>query len=163
MTETRKGPVYYGLTKYTDNKGGYGVWLPNDWHQFNMTGDHNGWVFSPYPDNTDTCFACEKNVLEIEVSPQDVDVLAEGFEAGILSLPDVEIEEKKYEKTKKGVILEAKFTFTENGQRRKRWVKSLYWGEANLVLFAQGSTVDEYEYWLPMLFNAMSSYELGIG
>jgi hypothetical protein len=150
------------MRKYVDEKGGYAVWLPSDWYQFEMTGDHAGWIFSPYKDNTDTCFACEKNVLDVEVSPADLDVLAEGFEAGIRSLQDVEIEEKKYETSKRAVMLQAKFTFTENGQRRKRWMKSMYWGEANLVVMAQGSTVEDYEYWLPMLFNAMHTYELGI-
>jgi len=61
------------------------------------------------------------------------------------------------------LIMEAKFSFTEDGLRRKRWVKNMYWHEANLILIAQGSTVEEYEYWLPMLFNCMHTYELGSG
>ena len=43
---------------------------------------------------------------------------------------------------------------------RKRWVKSMYWGRSNLVLMAQGATVEEYAYWEGMLFNAMLTYEI---
>ena len=72
------------------------------------------------------------------------------------------IDETRYETGKMVVILEAKFTFTENGQQRKRWTKSMYWGEANLVFIAQGATVEDYEYWLPMFYNTMNAYELNI-
>jgi hypothetical protein len=158
---TKKGPVYRGITKHVDKEGGYAVWLPSPWRKIDMVDDHHGWIFTPYPDRYDTCFVCEKKVLDFKVKPEDLDLLVEGFEAGILSLQDVEMLEKKHEAGKMVVILEAKFTFTENGQRRKRWVKSMYWAEANLVLMAQGANEEEYAYWEPMLFNAMYSYELG--
>lgn len=165
MTEEvkRQGPVYTGIKKYVDQEGGYAVWLPHDWRKLDMTGDHKGWIFTPYPDHYDTCFTCEKYTLEYKTTPEDLDILTEGFIAGINQLQDVNIEETRYDTGKMVIILEAKFTFTENGQRRKRWVKSMYWGEANLVLIAQGATVEDYEYWLPMLFNTMHTYELGVG
>jgi hypothetical protein len=102
----------------------------------------------------------EKITLDFKAKPEDVEILAEGFEAGINSLPDVIIEHKNYETGKMVVLLEAKFTFTENGQRRKRWIKSMYWSEANLVLIAQGATVEDYAYWEGMLFNTMMTYEI---
>ena len=89
-----------------------------------------------------------------------MDILIEGFEAGINSLQDVQIEHKNYDKGIHSIILEAKFTFTENGQRRKRWVKSIYLGEANLVLMAQGRTEEDYAYWEGMLYNSMMTYEI---
>ena len=156
-----KGPVYTGETKYVSEEGGYAVWIPNNWRKIDMVDGHKGWIFTPYADRFDTCFACEKITLDFQVSTDDLQVLVEGFEEGIKSLPDAVIEEKKYNTGKMAVLLEAKFTFTENGQRRKRWVKSVYWHEANLIMLAQGATVEEYEYWLPMLFNTMNSYELG--
>jgi hypothetical protein len=159
----RNGPVYTGMRKYASNEGGYAVWLADDWRKIDMVDGRDGWIFTPYPDHFDTCFACEKHILDFKVTPEDVKLLSDGFESGIKSLPDVEILEKKYDSGKRVVILEAKFTFTENGKRRKRWVKSMYWDEANLVLMAQGADEEDYEYWLPMLFNAMSTYELGVG
>lgn len=160
IEEKRKGPVYRGMTKHWDREAGYAVWLPSDWRKINMVEGRRGWIFTPYRDHFDTCFSAEKIKLEYKVTPEDIDILVEGFEAGINSLPDVQIEYKNYDKGKKVIILEAKFTFTENGQRRKRWVKSIYWGEANLVLIAQGATEEDYAYWEGMLFNSMMTYEI---
>jgi len=158
----QQGPVYTGIKKYADQKGGYAVWLPSNWRQIDMTAGHRGWIFTPYNDRFDTCFICEKFVLDFKVTPDDLDILKEGFLDGINRFEEAEIEETHYDSGKMVVILEAKFTFTEDGQRRKRWVKSLYWGDANLVLISQGANLEEYGYWLPMLFNAMNTYELGI-
>ncbi len=158
--EKKKGPRYTGMRKYPDQQAGYAVWLPSDWRKIDMVEGRRGWIFTPYPDNYDTCFISEKITLDFKAKPDDVDILIEGFESGINSLPDVVIEHKNYETGKMIVLLEAKFTFTENGQRRKRWVKNMYWGEANLVLIAQGATEEDYAYWEGMLFNAMTTYEI---
>ena len=159
----RPGPVYKGQTKYVNEDEGFAVWLPNDWHKFDMKEGHIGWIFSPSKDAFDTSFTVEKHILDYKVTPEDLDILVEGFEEGIRSLPDGEILETKYDTGKKAVILEAKFTFTEEGKTRKRWVKNMYWGEANLVMIAQGETVEEFHYWLPMLYNSMYDYEVGAG
>jgi hypothetical protein len=156
----QKGPVYKGIYKYWDREGGYAVWLPVDWRRLDMARGRRGWIFTPYEDHFDTCFISEKITLDYKVKPEDVEILMEGFEAGINSLPEVEIEHKHFETGKMIVIMEAKFTFMENGQRRKRWVKNMYWGEANLVLIAQGQTVEDYAYWEPMFFNTMMTYEI---
>jgi hypothetical protein len=163
MTEEtkRKPPVYTGITKHVDKEAGYGVWVSNDWRKIDMVAGRRGWIFTPYQDNNDTCFISEKNSLAYKVTPDDAGLLMEGLEAGINSLPDVVIESRNVDTGDLVVVLEVKFTFTENGQRRKRWVKSMYWGEGNLVLIAQGATEEDYAYWEGMLFNAMMSYELG--
>jgi hypothetical protein len=166
MTENAKknGPVYTGIQLHPDKEGGYDVWVPSDWRKIDLIDGRRGWVFTPNKDNYDTCFIAEKITLEVKTTPEDKDILVEGFEAGIQQMPEVEIEETRYEAGKRAILLEAKFTFTdEGGQRRKRWVKSIYWGEGNLVLIAQGASLEEYEYWLPMLYNAMNTYELGVG
>jgi hypothetical protein len=158
--KNKQGPRYTGMTKHWDREAGYAVWLPHDWRKIDMKEGRRGWIFTPYPDHFDTSFTSEKITLDFKVTPDDMDILIEGFESGIASFPDVIIEHKNYDKGKMVVILEAKFTFTENGQRRKRWVKSMYWGEANLVLVAQGATEEDYAYWEGMLFNSMMTYEI---
>lgn len=158
----RPAPVYKGELKHVNQNEGFAVWLPDDWFKTNMKEGHIGWIFSPNSDQFDTSFTVEKHKLDYSVTPEDKDILAEGFEEGIRSLEDGEILETKVDSGKKAIILEAKFTFTENGQKRYRWVKSMYWGDANLVLIAQGANEEEYKYWMPMLFNAMHNYELGI-
>lgn len=165
MTDQKKKsePIYTGIKSYPDKEGGYSVWLPSDWRKIDMVEGRRGWVFTPNKDNFDNCFIAEKITLDYVTTPDDKDILFEGFEEGIKNFPEVEIEETNSQSGEHAIILEAKFTFSEDGQRRKRWVKSLYWGEGNLVLMAQGATVEEYEYWLPMFYNTMNTYELGIG
>jgi hypothetical protein len=160
VEKKRQGPVYTGMTKHVDKEAGFAVWLPSDWRKIDMVEGRRGWVFTPYKDNFDTCITAEKITLDYKVKPEDIDLLVEGFEAGINSLPEAVIEHKNYDKGKRVILLEAKFLFEENGQRRKRWVKSMYWGEANLVLVAQGASEEDYAYWESMLYNAMMTYEL---
>jgi len=156
----RPGPFYIGMTRYNDQPSGYAVWLPSDWRKIDMVEGHRGWIFTPYPDNFDTCFTSEKITLDYKVKLADADILMEGFVAGINTLADANIELKNCDLGKFSVILEAKFTFIENGQRRKRWVKNIYWAEANLVLMAQGATEEDFGYWEGMLFNSMMTYEI---
>jgi hypothetical protein len=158
----RPAPVYKGELKHVYEKEGFAVWLPDDWFKINMKEGHIGWIFSPYRDQFDTSFTVEKHMLDYSVTPEDKEILLEGFKEGILSFDDAEIQEIKSDSGEKAIILEAKFTFTEKGQKRYRWLKSMYWGDANLVLIAQGANEEEYKYWMPMLYNAMYNYELGI-
>jgi len=155
-----KPPVYTGAKKYWDHEAGYAVWLPSDWRQIDMVKGKRGWIFTPYEDNFDTCIVSEKIVLKYPVEPKDADILMQGLLDGVNSLSDPVILETKKDTGQKVVLLEVKFTFMENGQRRKRWVKSMYWGNSNLVLIAQGATEEDYKYWEGMLFNAMVTYEI---
>ena len=162
MTEKKnqKQPFYTGMTKHWDHAAGYAVWLPSDWRKIEMVKGKQGWIFTPYKENFDTCFVSEKKTLKYPVEPKDADTLMEGLLDGIKSLPEAEILETKKDTGKMVILLEAKFTFIENGQRRKRWVKSMYWGKSNLVLIAQGATEEDYTYWEGMLFNSMMTYEI---
>jgi aspartate/tyrosine/aromatic aminotransferase len=72
----------------------------------------------------------------------------------------VEIESFTYTPTSTLVTLEAKFTFLEGENRRKRWVRNIYWGNGQLVFIAQGATVKEYDYWLPMFYNTMVTFQV---
>jgi hypothetical protein len=160
MTERPANPIYYGIYKHVNEEGGYGIWMPSDWVKFPMKEGRKGFIFSPNKDNFDTCLMTESFRLKVFVTEDDLPVLQSAFEEGIEKLPGVEIEEKKGEGTKDVIILEAKFTFLEGEHRRKRWVRNLYWGNGQLVLIAQGSDADEFQYWMPMFFNAMMTFEL---
>jgi len=159
MTEKRGNPIYTGVTKHADNESGYAIWLPSDWTKFEMKKDHRGWIFSPYKEHFNTSFTVEKIKLKYEAEPKDLPILQKGFEEGIKALPGVEIESIKGEALKYFVILEARFTFLEGETRRKRWVKTLYWGNGQLLLIAQGETPEDFDYWLPMFFNTMMTLE----
>jgi hypothetical protein len=160
MTERPENPIYYGITKHVDQEGGYAIWVPNNWTLFPMKEGRKGVIFSPYKDNFETCFLAESFRLKVSVIDADLPILQKAFEDGIRQLPGVEIEETKGDGVKDAIILEAKFTFIEGEHRRKRWVRNLYWGNGQLVFIAQGSNIEEFQYWLPMFFNIMMTFEL---
>ncbi len=160
MSEEKKRPKYQGLRKHVDVEGGYSLWLPSDWHRFDMQEGYHGVIYSPYPDNFDTSFSAQKIILDYKVTEDDVPTLREGFTAGLAALPGVEIESQDETVTSTLITFEARFTFLEGEARRKRWVRNIYWGEGQLLLIAQGATPEKFDYWLPMFFNTMMTIEI---
>ena len=157
---TKDRPSYTGMHKYLDKDAGYALWLPSDWREIPMGEGHNGVIFTPYQDRTDTAFIAEKRTLPYKVTDEDIPILREGFIAGLESLPDVEIESQNEAVTKTLKFFEARFTFMDGDIRRKRWVRAIYWGEGHLVLIAQGATEEEFSYWEGMFYNTMMTTEI---
>jgi hypothetical protein len=157
VTETKKPvPQYTGMKQHND-PAGFVLWLPSDWHQFDMTGDHKGVIFSPYPDDFNTGILAEKNKLKVKIKQSDLPILREAFMEGIRALDGVEIEagsESEY-LTSNLSFFEVRYSFLEGGVRRKRWIRNIYWGKNNYVLIAQGRTPEDFAYWLPMFYNIM--------
>lgn len=160
MTEGRKPPIYTGVTKHLEKEAGYAIWVPTDWTKFDMKEGHWGVIYSPYKDSYDTCFLAERFTVKYPVNEDDLPVLQQAFEEGIANLPGVAVEYTKAEGRKDVVILEARFTFLEGEHQRKRWVRNIYWGTGQLVFIAQGESIEDFEYWLPMFYNTMMSFEL---
>lgn len=160
ITEKTGNPRYTGMFEYIDPDRAFAIWLPTGWTKFEMDRKHHGVIFSPNPDHFDTSFSAEFHRLKYSVSGEDLSILQEGFEAGIKALPGVEILELNYIPTITLITLEAKFTFLEGDIRRKRWVRNIYWGNGQVVFIAQGATVKDYDYWLPMFYNTMVTFQV---
>lgn len=157
-----KPPVYRGMKKYVSGEDGYGMWLPSDWRQIDMSGGHKGVIFTPYADNFDTCIAVEKHMMPYKVVIGDLPVLRKGLEEGIKSLPGAEIEKIEEIRTATLIGFDAHYTFLENGQRRSRWLRDIYWGEGHIVVIAQGKDAEDFAYWKPMIFNTLMTLEIGL-
>jgi hypothetical protein len=144
------------MTNHVD-RNGFSLWLPSDWHKFELTGDHKGVIFSPYPDDFNTGFFAEKRKLRVKVKQEDLPVLREGFMDGVKALPGVEIEEGSVDEyiSKRLSFFEIRFTFLEGDIRRKRWVRNIYWNRNNYLLIAQGRTPEDYDHWQPMFYFIM--------
>lgn len=154
------GPAYTGVNSHHDNKGGYSVWIPSDWTQYKLKRNHRGFLFSPYKDDLNTSILVEKHKLKFSVTLDDLPTLREGFRDGILKLPGAEIESEDEHLTEMISFFEAHFTFLEDDNRRKRWVRNIYWGDGQLVVIAQGRTPEDFEYWLPMFFNSIYTLDI---
>ena len=154
VDEKKERPVYTGMKQHLD-RAGFSLWLPSDWHKFDLTGGHKGVLFSPYPDDFNTGILVEKHRLKVKVNQADLPTLREGFMAGVKALAGVEIESEAEHLTKTLSFFEVRFSFLEGENRRKRWIRNVYWDKNNYVLIAQGRTPEDFDYWLPMFYNIM--------
>jgi len=163
ISENSPYPVYTGATEYVNREGAYGIWYPSNWRQIDMTGDHKGAIFAPFPDHIDTCIAVEKIMLPYKVVHGDLPTLRQGLKEGLDALPGIEIE--SFEESLPGtmVLVDVKYSFLEGEAQRKRWLRVLYWAEAQLNVIAQGQSVKDYEFWMPVFFNTMMTIDLGFG
>ena len=160
MTERQGVPFYTGMRYYVAEKWGFGIWLPSDWYEFQMDTGYKGVIFSPYKDDTNTCFSIEKFTLKVSVKETDVPILRKGFRDGVNALPGVEVEKFDETITQTVKMFEARFTYLDNGNRRKRWIRNLYWGNGQLVMIAQGKDSADFNYYEPMLFNTMYTIDI---
>ena len=160
MSQDRPGPRYRGTYKNIDLEGGYAIWIPSDWRKIKMTNGHKGTIYTPLAEGYDTCISTEKVVLDYSITDDDIPILREGFNAGLASLPGIEIESQDEAITPTLKLFEARFTFLEGDIRRQRWLRVVYWGDGQLIMMAQGETPEEFEYWLPMFYNALMTVEL---
>jgi hypothetical protein len=117
-------------------------------------------MFSPYSDDINTSILAQKRKLKYAVKTDDLIMMRDAFEEGIKALPGVEIESVDAAYTTSINFFDARFTFLEGDIRRKRWVRNIYWTESQLVLTAQGRTVEDFDYWLPMFFNTITTCSL---
>ena len=163
MTKDRPPrPQWTGATKHVDAQAGFAIWVPSDWHRTNLAEGRLGVIFSPYANDLETCLYVEYQKLEHAALPKDANVIKKGFRLGIEQLPEVEILkfEEHVGELSGIVLLDARYTFVENGVRRKRWTRVCYRGQGQYTFIAQGVTEQEFDYWEPMFYNAMMTTEL---
>ena len=160
MPERTQGPVYTGMRLHPNNEAGFAVWLPSDWHQRELKPKHLGMLFSPYPDDINTCILMEKHMLDVSVTREDVEILREGFHQGLMALPGIEVESSEEVLSDTIQVFDARYTFLEGDQRRKRWARNIYWGNGQLVMIAQGRTPEDFDYWLPMFYNTLTTVQI---
>ena len=149
----KKRPAIKGLTWYREQY--FSFFIPMDWTKAEWPDEREGIIFQPKPEDSYTVFAVEVKDLGTTLTSEDLTYLNIGFLDGIKQLPDSHIDEKE-EKVTGGLLqLSAKYTFTEEGETRKRWVRVLYQDSRQITMTAQGSTTENYDYWLPIFYEAM--------
>ncbi len=57
-------------------------------------------------------------------------------------------------------LFDAIYTFVEGEERRKRWMRCLYWGKSQLILIAQGRTLEDFDHWLPVFYKTMMTPQI---
>lgn len=151
-------PVFTGLTWYREQY--FSFYIPIDWQKTEWPDEKQGIIHVPSQPDGHTLFAVEVNDLGTTVTPDDMPYLLQGLLDGIKQLPQGKIESKKETVSGNLIQLEAKYTFLEDGETRKRWVRILYHETRQVSITAQGKTVEAYHYWLPMFFEAMMTFKV---
>ncbi len=159
-SSTRERPAFQGLSLHRDNYLGFSVFRPLDWHRFEWLDGRHGALYGPVPDDNATLFAVAVQDLGTKVTEEDIPDLHMGFITGVGRLPESEIEWQDQWKVGGLIGIEAKYTFREGGERRKRWVRVLYQDTRQITITAQGATPETYDYWLPMFYQSMMTFRV---
>lgn len=153
-------PAFTGITTFQDPKGRYKFRHPSDWDRDELADDLDGIIVRPEPDDGDTYFAIWIQPLEIAVEAADLPELRDGFDAGLAKLPEAVITPLREDTYGNIVKVERLVDFVESGVTRRRHAWGLYADKWQLLVSYQGSTVEEYEYWLPMGNYCFNTFEL---
>ena len=150
----RERPVFRGLKWHRHDN--FSFFIPIDWHEFGWDDGREGVVYGPDAEDDQTLFAAQLVDLGFDIQAEDEEAVAEGFFGSIKALPEVAIEEREQEVLYGPRIhLQARYTYRDGGQMRKRWVRGLYRHRFQVLLTAQGATPEKFDYWLPMFNEAM--------
>lgn len=132
----------------------YSFFVPNNWFK-SAWEDECGVIYSPDPSDAYTLFAADLKDLGTLVTPDDLEALAEGYFDSVEQLSDVDIQHRKLKASGRRLEIEAKYTFSEQGEVRQRWTRLLYHETRQIALTAQAASPEQYAYWLPMFYESM--------
>jgi len=158
---TRTGlPYFTGISTYNDPQRRFKFRYPSDWVKDELGERLDGVNFRPEQHDLETYFAVAISKLGVSVEAADLPELRRGFDDGLASMPTLSVEESKDDTYGNIVKVERKFTFNTTDIVRKRWTWGVYADVWEIVAAFQGSTVEEYDYWLPMGNYCFNTFEL---
>lgn len=149
----REYPTIKGLTWH--RRQYYSFFTPISWHRFTWLDEREGEIYGPDPDDPWTSYAVTVEHMGTQIVADDLDALAEGFFETLAQLPEIEFELRNQKIAGSQLELETKYTFFDQGATRKCWVRVFYHMTRQITMTAQGSTIEKYDYWLPMFFQSM--------
>jgi len=160
MPDEEPRPSFTGLAVARNLEYHFSFLYPDGWHTFDLeTDDGQGIIVAPSPVDTANSFSVEARDLGTTLTEEDLPTLREGFMAGLQDLPDVQIESQDDFAIGDLLGVEAVLTYREGDATRKRWVRLLYQKSIQARVIAQGASPAEYDYWLPMLTQAMRTFQ----
>jgi len=161
-TPTASGrPAFRGL--HWERNAHFSFLRPIDWHAFEWLDEREGVLFGPTPADNATLFAVDVKEIGVTCTADDLADLEAGFLAGIAELPEHHIEWQDAWVAGALLGIEAKYTFREENAIRKRWVRALYQDTRQIVVTAQGASVETFHYWLPMFNEQMMTFKVHSG
>jgi hypothetical protein len=162
VTDSRPRPTFTGLLVHRDVTHRYSILVPDGWHRREVADDAGtGVLYAPSTEDVFTGFFAQARDLGTAVTAADLPTLRAGFLSGLRKLPRSRIEAQEAEAIGRLITMEGRHTFRDGDVTRKRWVRLLYQDTIQLRLVAQGATVAEFGYWLPMFYESMRTVRFG--
>lgn len=153
-------PVFKGLSLHKEPYLGFSFFRPIDWHQFDWLDERQGVLFGPNTADNTTLFGVAVQDLGMEVTAEDMPDLYAGFIEAIEQLAESRIAWQEQWKIGGLIGIEAKYTYRDGDKTRKRWVRVLYQDTRQITVTAQGATVADYDYWLPMFYESLMTFRI---
>jgi hypothetical protein len=151
-------PKFKGLVLQQDPQRRYSFWSPKGWHCGPLDDGGEGVLCSPMAEDRDTFFSVQVTPLTTTFSPTAASALRTGLQSGLAQLPGLEVESQAESIAEGRITLERVYTYREGDRVRKRRARWIYDGDKLYALLSQGSTVEEYEYWLSMLNYSQGTF-----
>jgi hypothetical protein len=162
VSEFAARPSFTGLLVHREPALGYSFLVPDGWHRSELLGAVGPAIlYAPSTEETFTSFSVEGRDLGVEVAASDLADLRAGFLRGLRKVPRSRIKLDDAVAIGRLVTLEAHQTYREGNVTRKRWVRLLYQETIQVRLIAQAATIAEFDYWLPMFYESMRTFQFG--
>jgi hypothetical protein len=152
----RQPPRFTGVDTYQDRLGRFSIRYPTDWLKSDLLGRDGTMVF-PNSEDRHTSLSMWVDSLEVAVVAEDLEELKVGVCEG---LANSRVEEASEVVLGNLIKFERVFTFRENGATRKRKMWLLYVDRWLIVVLWQGSSEEEYDYWLAMANYSFATFTL---
>jgi hypothetical protein len=147
------------VTTYQDPQGRFSFRYPTHWQHADLEG-REGTMYLPNPDDPHTSISAWIAPLEHAVVAEDLEELRLGVNEGLEKLPESQIEAASEAVLSNLIKFERVVSFRDDGATRKRKTWILYVDTWLIVLTWQGSTVEEYDYWLAMASYSFATFQL---
>ena len=162
MSESLPRPSFTGLAVHRDFAFRYSFLLPEGWQRVPIEDEAGtGYFHAPEPVDPLTGLSAQARDLGVTVTADDLAALEAGFLSGLRKLPRARIESREAEAIGDLMTMEARLTYRAEGATRKCWVRLLYRGSTQVRLVAQGATIERFNHWLPMFYEAIRTFRFG--
>jgi hypothetical protein len=162
VSESAALPSFTGLLVHREPALGYSFLVPDGWHRSELVGaEGTAVLYAPSPGESFTSFSVEGRDLGVEIVSTDLSDLRAGFLRGLRKMRRSRVTLLDAQAIGRLITLEAHQTYRDGVAVRKRWVRLLYQGTVQVRLIAQAATVREFDYWLPMFYESMRTFQFG--
>ncbi|MBZ0302927.1 MAG: hypothetical protein K8J31_24490 [Anaerolineae bacterium] len=160
MTDTPR-PRFTGARLYNDPDRLFSFWYPHTWHQMQPEGQRNTVLVAPQADHLATSFSVEVRDLGMPVTQEDLPLLREAVEEGLVQLGDYQMEAFGTFDEPGRFGFELRYTFRFEDTWRKRRALLYYRDHYQYSLIAQGATIEDFDTWQPMFSYMMLTCNAG--